>query len=118
MINICSSSGSISTGTNSNTISITSNSSITSGSNIVYSTSGITFKSAKSKYHVLGEDVEIDGYYDSHLAIAISTLNILGRPFYEELIKQDIYISDELKKIIEKNLKILDRENKINQIIK
>jgi hypothetical protein len=113
MINICSSSGSISIGTNSNTTSITSR------SNIVYSRGGsIKFTNAKSKYHVLGEDVEIDEYYDSYLAIAISTLNVLGRPFYEELIKQDIYISDELKKIIEKNLKILDRENKINQIIK
>lgn len=74
--------------------------------------------SSKTKYIVLGEEVEIDASPDSELAIAIATLNVLGRPFYEELKKQNITFPDVIEESIQRNLLILEREVKIDKIIK
>ena len=36
----------------------------------------------KTTYHILGEDVEVSGYYqDSNTIMMIATLNVLGKPF-------------------------------------
>lgn len=72
---------------------------------------------SKSKYHILGEDYEFDGYVESHTVILISTLNVLGRPFWEELKKNNVYVDEEMKKFIERRLTILDRDKKIDDII-
>lgn len=109
----------------------TSSSSISIGtSSGIISTSGITTISGSSltigmtsytrKFHVLGEDFDLSNNsgFDSNLVIIISTLNVLGRPFWEELKKQNVYLPDELKDFIEKRLVILDRDEKINSIIK
>jgi hypothetical protein len=103
-------SSSISIGTSSGIIST-----ISSGHNL---TIGVT--SYTRKFHVLGEDFELSNNYgfDSNLVIIISTLNVLGRPFWEELKKQNVYLPDELKDFIEERLVIIDRDNKINSIIK
>lgn len=85
------------------------------------STSGGTFNysySNKTKYIVLGEEVEIDASPDSELAITIATLNVLGRPFYEELKKQNITFPSVIEESIQRNLLILEREVKIDKIIK
>lgn len=111
------SSSSISIGTSSGIISTISGSSLTtiSGSSL---TMGMT--SYTRTFHVLGEDFELSNNsgFDSNLVIIISTLNVLGRPFWEELKKQNVYLPDELKDFIEKRLVILDRDEKINSIIK
>jgi len=106
-------------GTSSSTITIGTNSGITStissGHNL---TLGVT--SYTRKFHVLGEDFELTNNYgfDSNLVILISTLNVLQRPFWEELKKQNVYLPDDLKDFIEERLVILDRDIKINSIIK
>jgi hypothetical protein len=103
------SNSSISIGTNSGIISTISGSSLTIG-----------MTSYTRKFHVLGEDFDLSNNsgFDSNLVIIISTLNVLGRPFWEELKKQNVYLPEELKDFIEERLVILDRDNKINSIIK
>ena len=103
------SSSSISIGTSSGIISTISNPSLTIG-----------MTSYTRKFHVLGEDFDLsnNSEFDSNLVIIISTLNVLGRPFWEELKKQNVYLPIELKDFIEERLVILDRDVKINSIIK
>lgn len=97
-------------GTSSN-ISIT-----TSGSNLVYnSVSGLSF--AKQKYHVLGEDIEVSGYQDGHTTIIIATLNVLGKPFLDELHKNNTFLPTEIEEYLEKKFKWLERDKKIDDII-
>jgi hypothetical protein len=100
-------------GTPSSSISIGKNTGVISNLSI-----GVT--SFTRKFHVLGEDFELSNNhgFEGNLAIIISTLNVLGRPFWEELKKQNIYLPDELKDFIEERLVIIDRDNKINSIIK
>lgn len=99
------------------TVSLTSGSSISiSGSSI--SISGSSISSIKTKYFILGEYFELDlydnGYY---LSIMISTLNVLGRPFYEDLKKQPVHLPNELTEAIEKRLTIIERDSKIDSIL-
>ena len=72
---------------------------------------------SKSKYHILGEDYEFEGYIEGNTAIVISTLNVLGRPFWEELKKNNVSFGSELEEFIERRLTILDRDKKIDDII-
>lgn len=69
-------------------------------------------------YHVLGEDIKVEGYVDSDLAISISTLNILGKPFYDQLKKNNVYFPKEIEYYLEQKFKILERDRKIKNIIK
>jgi hypothetical protein len=110
-ISISNSNGSTLTTTGGNGSTLT-----TTGGNINYVTTGYSF--TKSKYHILGEEFEIDGYLDVTTAIMISTLNVLGKPFYEELKKNNVSFSDDMDKFIQKRLKVLDRDKKIDSIIK
>ena len=73
--------------------------------------------SLKSTYHILGEDVEIDAYKDSNISIIIASINILGKPYYDELIKQGISLPKEISKFLEKKFLILERDRKIDSII-
>jgi len=110
-----SSSGCIILGTNSNTTIST-----TSGSNLVYSagTGAFSISTSKSTYHILGEDYEVQNTYtDTNLSIVISTLNVLKRPFWEELKKQNIKFDDDLENFIEKRLKIYDRDKKLESLL-
>jgi hypothetical protein len=72
----------------------------------------------KTTYHVLGEDIEVDGYGDPHLAVAISTLNVLGKPFYDELKKNNLNLPSEIEEYLEIKFKILERDRKIKEILK
>jgi hypothetical protein len=110
-----SSSGCIILGTNSNTTIST-----TSGSNLVYSsgTGAFSISTPKSTYHILGEDYEVKNTYtDPNLSIVIATLNVLKRPFWEELKKQNIKFDDDLENFIEKRLKIYDRDKKLESLL-
>ena len=72
----------------------------------------------KTTYHVLGEAIEVDGYGDPYLAVAISTLNILGKPFYDELKKNNLNLPSEIEEYLEIKFKILERDRKIKEILK
>ena len=71
----------------------------------------------KTTYHVLGEDVTVDGYKDMMVCTMLSSLNVLGKPFWEEIKKQGISLQYELVVFIEERLKILERDKKIDLII-
>lgn len=109
---------------NSGIISISgTNSSITtstlsSGQYLTWGGSTMNYSVNKTTYHVLGEDIEVDGYGDSHLAVVISTLNVLGKPFYDELKKNNITLQKEIEEYLEVKFKILERDRKIKEILK
>lgn len=106
-IGLTGSSGVISTG------SVTTTTLSSGNPYLVYSGSTLNYSPRKTTYHVLGEDVEVEGYDDSNVTIAIATLNVLGKPFYDELKKNKV----SLPKEIEDYLKIKFRDIKINQIL-
>jgi hypothetical protein len=101
-------------GTNS---SITT-STLSSGQYLTWGGSTMNYSINKTTYHVLGEDIEVDGYGDPHLAVAISTLNVLGKPFYDELKKNNLNLPSEIEEYLEIKFKILERDRKIKEILK
>lgn len=112
----------ISNGTwTSGTIGTYSTSTITStattSSSIVYSstTGTYTIQPMKTTYHVLGEDVEVSEYRDSMIAIMVAQLNVLGKPFYDELKKQNIFFPMEIEDFLKKKFEI---EETAKQFIK
>jgi hypothetical protein len=72
---------------------------------------------AKAKYHILGEDVEIDGYIDGTTAMMIATLNVLGKPYYEELKKNNVSFSNKIEEYLKARFKVLERDTKIDSIL-
>lgn len=101
-------SGSGLTGTSSTTIT-------TSGSNLVYTANISTLKST---YHILGEDVEVSGFYqDGTTTVLIATLNVLGKPFLDELHKNNTFFPPEIEEYLEKKFKWIGRDKKIDDII-
>lgn len=95
----------------------TNNTSATISSGGLYGTSFNTTL-AKTKYHILGEDIEVSGYIDGTTAMMISTLNVLGKPFYDELKKNNVNFSNEIEDFLKQKFKILERDNKIDSILK
>jgi hypothetical protein len=72
----------------------------------------------KTKYHILGEDVEVSGYYqDGTTVMMIATLNVLGKPFLDELHKNRTFFPQEIEEYLEKKFKWLERDKKIDDII-
>ena len=84
---------------------------ITLGTN---GTSTYTIAEEKTTYHILGEYVEVKGLTDAYLAMIVSTLNILKKPYYEELKKNNFRFPTE----IEDYLKIAFRDDIIDEIMK
>jgi hypothetical protein len=80
------------------------------------STNSTTYTIAQEKttYYILGEYVEVKGWQDLYLTMAISTLNILKKPYYEELRKNNFKFPTE----IEEYLKIAFRDDIIDEIMK
>ena len=66
----------------------------------------------------LVEDIEVDSYANAELGIAISTLNMLGKPFYDQLKKNNVSFPKEIEEYLEKKFKILERDRKIKDILK
>lgn len=102
-------------GTNS---TITTSTTLSSGQYLTWGGSTMNYSMNKTTYHVLGEDIEVDGYGDQYLAVAISTLNVLGKPFYDELKKNNINLPSEIEEYLEVKFKILERDRKIKDILK
>jgi hypothetical protein len=100
-------------GTNSNITTSTTN-----GQYLVYGGSTVNYTMNKTTYHILGEDIEVNAYSDPNLAVVISTLNVLGKPFYDELKKNNITLPLEIEEYLELKFKILERDRKIKDILK
>jgi hypothetical protein len=92
------------------------NTAIGSSSLGIYGTSFNTTIS-KAKYHIFGEDVEVEGYIDGTTAMMISTLNVLGKPYYDELKKNNVSFSNEIEDFLKQKFKILQREDRIDSIL-
>ena len=92
--------------------------STTNGQYLVYGGSTINYTMNKTTYHILGEDIEVNAYSDPNLAVVISTLNVLGKPFYDELKKNNITLPLEIEEYLELKFKILERDRKIKDILK
>lgn len=99
-------------GTNSTITTATTN-----GQYLIYS-GRTNYTIQKATYHILGEDVEVEGYTDGNLAVIISTLNVLGKPFYDELKKNNITLPSDIEDYLEFKFKILERDRKINDVLK
>ena len=102
----------ITTGTNNLTLANGSgNLAIGSG---VYAGTSANIAPQKVTYHVLGEDIEVSGYYDTNLIMIIATLNVLKKPYYDELKKNKFKFPEE----IDNCLRIGFRDNLIDEIMK
>lgn len=73
--------------------------------------------SVKTTYHILGEDVEVSFGIDASTAMMISTLNVLGKPFYDELKKNKVSFSSEIEDFLKQKFKILERDDRIESIL-
>lgn len=83
---------------------------------VYYSVSG-TGKFPKKTFTILDSTYEHVGHIDDHLVVAISTLNILKKPFWNELKKNGVQFPLEMEQFIEKRITILERDKKIDDII-
>lgn len=88
---------------------------------ITSTSTSITYKLEKT-YHILGEYFTYEyhnpyGLDESHISIIISSINIMGKPFYDDLKKQGIHIPYEIDNFINERFKILERDNKISKLI-
>lgn len=94
---------------------------ITGSGSSYYTTAGSSYYTtaslSKSTYHILGEDVEVDGYKDSSIVMIIATINVLGKPYYDELLKQGAILPSEISTFLERKFLILERDRKIDSII-
>ena len=100
-------------GTTTNTIITTGTNNFAIGSG-VYAGTSANIAPQKVTYHVLGEDIEVSGYYDTNLVMIISILNVLKKPYYDELKKNRFKFPEE----IENCLRIGFRDNLIDEIMK
>jgi len=99
------------------------------GSNTINTTSNVTpiygnghgslgASVQKTTYVILGEEYETNGYYpDPTIGPTIATLNVLGKPFWIELKKQNFTFGYEMDAFIEERIKILDRDKKIDDLL-
>jgi hypothetical protein len=89
------------------------------GSNVVYGGSTMNYiHLPRTTYHVLGEDIQVEDHSDPHLVVVISTLNVLGKPFYDELRKNNLSFPSEIEEYLEIKFKVLERDRKIKDILK
>lgn len=98
----------------------TTSNTIVGGSNIYTTTStsgNFTLNPLLSKYNILGEEFEIDGYQDPTIAIILSSINIMGKPFYDDLKKQGIHLPEEIDNFLQNKFRILERDSKIDSVI-
>ena len=89
----------------------------TGSSQTVLTTTAYRTLSTKTTYHILEEDVEVDGYKDNTIVMIIATINVLGKPYYDELLKQGVILPSEILTFLEKKFLILERDRKIDSII-
>ena len=71
-----------------------------------------------SSYDVLGEVITIDEFPNDIISQNLSLINILGWKYYDELKKNNFNFPDKISKLLERKIKVLKREEKINDIVK
>jgi len=92
----------------------TSNSTLTTTGS---ANSTYTIQPQKTTYHLLGEDITVESYADHNVAQLIALINCIGWKYYEEIQKQGISFTGELKAILEQKYKAYSRDQKINNIL-
>jgi hypothetical protein len=123
------SAGTLLTGTSNitGTANYAANSTITLGNNVnaIYgnghgSWGSTTIQQPKITYVILGEEYEVESgsFMEASTASIIATLNVLGKPYWLELKKQQFSFGYEMDKFIEERITVLDRDKKINDILK
>ena len=74
---------------------------------------------SKRKYHILGEDVEIDDFLIStEVSTNLALINRLGYEFYYDLEKTNYIFPPAFKEAIERRIVVLKREKNIDTITK
>ena len=76
-----------------------------------------TITSPKVKYIILGEEYETDGNTTFEIANMIAILNVLGKPYWIELKKQNVSFGNDMENFIEERFLVLERDRKITEII-
>jgi hypothetical protein len=94
-----------------------SNTNTNSTNNRINATNSI-YAIAGAEYNILGESVSVAGYKDINLAVIIAQINILGKDYYSELIKQGVTFSEEIESILQRKFKEIERDKKIDLITK
>lgn len=120
--------GTLLTGTSNitGTANYAANSTITLGNNVnaIYGNGqgswGSTIQTPKITYVILGEEYEVESgsFMDASTASIIATLNVLGKPYWLELKKQNFSFGYDMDAFIEERIIVLDRDKKINDILK
>ena len=82
-----------------------------------YTSPYYTTATLKSFYHLMGEDIEVEGFTDVNIASTIALINTLGWKYYEELKKNNVTFSTDLESILEQRYKVYVRDQKINSIL-
>ena len=90
----------------------------TNGTWLSYGGNTMNIGTIQNTYHILGEDVKVSSYLNPQLVVAISTLNILGKPFYDELKKNNFSFPDVIEEYLKKKFTIIERDRKINEVLK
>lgn len=80
-------------------------------------TSNYTYTSPKTEYIIFGEKVIVDSYFDVNLATCLSSINILGKPFYDDIKKQGYRFCIEIEDVLNRHFLIMERDRKIDNII-
>lgn len=89
-----------------------SNGNISTGNSI--STNSYNIQGVKTTYYVLGEELSVSGVHDPITASNLSLITILGKPYYDELIKNGVKFSSEISNFL--NI-VLTRDYKLSQIL-
>ena len=106
------------TGTNSTNISTGTHISTGPSAWATISSSSAWTVTPKNIYNILGEDFEYEGLPEPNLAIIISSINVMGKPFYDELIKQNVHLDIKIETFLKKKFKELERDRKIDELLK
>lgn len=104
------------------TTSNTSNSTLTINSGLSTggpsNTSGYVYTNASCKYHLLGNDIEVESYFDTYTAMILSLINTIGIEYYVQLKKNNVILHKDIEKILKSELKKHNRNKNIDNIIK
>ena len=69
-------------------------------------------------YIILGEEFKAKSYYiDLPVANVIATLNVLGKPYWDELKKQGPGLDYDMIEFIENRIKVIERDKKVDDIL-
>lgn len=71
----------------------------------------------KVKYTIMGEEIEVDGNYTYEISSFLSLITVNGWRYYEEMLKNGIYLTGDLKSHLERMYIHHQRDQKIKDIL-